>query len=122
MSCVSSSSAELAQFLIEAYANLIYGRAVEMSTGVICGSVPFSLALIRRHSIQFSRIPSLLYKFVVRISTKNKRSSDLPLYDFDRVGSKESKRQDPKVKSKVLGSIQGYAGCYRDTSTPPTYT
>ena len=122
VSCVSISSAKLAQLLIEAYVNLLYGRVVELSTGVICGCVPFFPALIRRHNIQFSRIPSLLYKFVMRTSTKSKCSSDLPLHVFDRVDSKDSKPQDPKVETRVLGSIQGYVGCYRETSTSPTYT
>lgn len=102
--CVSGTTDVLKDVEIKAY---FHCSVVELSVGVICSSVPHLPALFRQQRLGLSRIRSALYHLVHGSSQQSKRSSDLPLHEYECV-TEESKSENFKVNTEVLGSIQGY--------------
>jgi hypothetical protein len=82
-------------------------RVVEMSVGVICGSVPWLPALVKRYK-PFSRVASMIRLLHPNSWAASKKSSELSPGKFDRVGSNSSTPEKMRVETRVLGSIKGY--------------
>ena len=89
-----------------------------MSVGVICGSLPHLPSLFRRYSLNLSHVSSVIHLLFHGYKTESRKSSELPLNDFDRVNS-DSTDKKVQVETQVLGSIQGYVelrSCSQTTS------
>ena len=86
---------------------MIHRSVVEGTIGVICGSVPHLPAYFRRHSAKISRIADLLQRVRSGYRTGYKKRYEKQSLDVGNHGLKESTPNDPRVETRVLGSIQG---------------
>jgi hypothetical protein len=78
---------------------------IELTLGIICGSVPYLPAIFRRHSAQFSpaaKLRELHSKYWTRL-----RSTDSERLPHVQSSSKEPKQKKVQVETRILGSIQG---------------
>ncbi|KAK0516237.1 hypothetical protein JMJ35_000840 [Cladonia borealis] len=80
---------------------------VEMSVGVICGSVPHLSPIVRRYKPKMSNFGSLFHSLFRSSKSRSKKSSGLPLHDVQQLGSNPSAMPKGQIETKVLGSIQG---------------
>jgi hypothetical protein len=82
-------------------------RVVEVSIGVICGSVPWLPALVKRYN-PFSRLASMIRVLRPSNWATSQKSSELLPGNFDRVSSDSATAENRRAETRVLGSIQGY--------------
>lgn len=84
---------------------ILLDSVVELTLGIICGSVPYLPALFRQSSARFSpaaRLRDLHSKYWTRL-----RSSDSERLHHDQSSLKKPEQKNIQVETNILGSIQG---------------
>ena len=81
---------------------------IELSTGVVCGSIPHLPPVFRRYKPELARAGSLFFLLFRSSDSVPKERSDLPLHEIASGISDPYAVHNGRIETKVLGSIEGY--------------